>query len=165
MQNRTHVKWLEKQVEATDPLHCIVVFSQRCELKKLEVTSGDISVVKRDALPQIVREIDDRVGIRLDDNRINQIYEKLYPYTQVSDAVKEEHINAIEQNYKPESEKVFDNSNSFSERVEDTIPDNVCPRCGGELILRTAKKGENAGNKFYGCSNYPKCRYVRNIEG
>lgn len=165
MQNRTHVKWLEKQVEATDPLHCIVVFSQRCELKKLEVTSGDISVVKRDVLPQIVREIDDRVGIRLDDNRINQIYEKLYPYTQVSDSVKEEHINAIEQNYKYESEKEFDNRDSFLERVEDSIPDNVCPRCGGELILRTAKKGENAGNKFYGCSNYPKCRYVRNIEG
>ena len=39
----------------------------------------------------------------------------------------------------------------------------VCPRCGGQLILRTAKKGENAGNQFYGCSNFPKCRYVQNL--
>lgn len=38
-----------------------------------------------------------------------------------------------------------------------------CPRCGGDLILRTAKKGVNVGQQFYGCSNYPKCRYVRNI--
>jgi predicted RNA-binding Zn-ribbon protein involved in translation (DUF1610 family) len=39
----------------------------------------------------------------------------------------------------------------------------ICPRCGKELILRTAKKGENAGNQFYGCSNFPKCRYIENI--
>ncbi|WP_158588975.1 nuclease-related domain-containing protein [Butyrivibrio sp. XB500-5] len=38
-----------------------------------------------------------------------------------------------------------------------------CPRCGGQLVLRVAKKGENAGNKFYGCNNYPKCRYIQNL--
>ena len=37
----------------------------------------------------------------------------------------------------------------------------ICPRCGGKLVLRTAKKGENAGNSFYGCSNFPKCRYTK----
>lgn len=26
------------------------------------------------------------------------------------------------------------------------------------------KKGPNVGNRFYGCSNYPNCRYVRNID-
>lgn len=40
----------------------------------------------------------------------------------------------------------------------------VCPRCGGQLILRTAKKGDNAGNQFYGCSNFPKCRYIQNLK-
>ena len=39
----------------------------------------------------------------------------------------------------------------------------ICPRCGNPLVLRTAKKGDNAGNQFYGCSTYPKCRYIRNI--
>lgn len=39
----------------------------------------------------------------------------------------------------------------------------VCPSCGGELVLRTAKKGSNAGSQFYGCSNYPNCKYTRNI--
>jgi hypothetical protein len=29
-------------------------------------------------------------------------------------------------------------------------------------IIRTAKKGPNAGTQFYGCSNYPKCKYTRN---
>ncbi|MCR5805469.1 MAG: topoisomerase DNA-binding C4 zinc finger domain-containing protein [Oscillospiraceae bacterium] len=36
----------------------------------------------------------------------------------------------------------------------------ICPRCGGRLVLRTAKSGANAGNSFYGCSNFPKCRYT-----
>jgi len=34
----------------------------------------------------------------------------------------------------------------------------ACPKCGSEMILRTAKKGENAGQQFWGCSNYPTCR-------
>jgi len=40
----------------------------------------------------------------------------------------------------------------------------VCPKCGGELVLRTARRGENAGSQFYGCSNYPNCKYTRNIQ-
>ena len=35
-----------------------------------------------------------------------------------------------------------------------------CPRCSSKLILRTAKKGVNAGNQFYGCSSFPKCRHT-----
>jgi hypothetical protein len=40
---------------------------------------------------------------------------------------------------------------------------NTCPRCGGELVLRMAKKGTNAGKQFWGCSNFAKtyCNYVR----
>jgi restriction system protein len=33
-----------------------------------------------------------------------------------------------------------------------------CPVCSSEMVLRTAKRGVNAGNQFYGCSNYPTCR-------
>ena len=40
----------------------------------------------------------------------------------------------------------------------------VCPRCGADLVERTAKSGPNAGSKFLGCSRYPECRYTRNIE-
>lgn len=33
-----------------------------------------------------------------------------------------------------------------------------CPRCGASMALRTARQGANAGNTFWGCSTYPKCR-------
>lgn len=33
----------------------------------------------------------------------------------------------------------------------------LCPKCGNELIEKNGKYG-----KFIGCSNYPKCRYIKN---
>jgi hypothetical protein len=34
----------------------------------------------------------------------------------------------------------------------------VCPSCGSAMVLRTAKRGQNAGERFWGCSSYPGCR-------
>jgi len=39
--------------------------------------------------------------------------------------------------------------------------DNICPLCGAEMVLRTAKKGPKAGEKFWGCSAFPKCRSTK----
>lgn len=33
----------------------------------------------------------------------------------------------------------------------------ICPRCGGNLVLRDGKNG-----KFWGCSKYPKCKFTKN---
>jgi restriction system protein len=38
-----------------------------------------------------------------------------------------------------------------------------CPVCNSVMLLRTAKKGINAGNQFYGCSRYPNCKKTINI--
>lgn len=39
-----------------------------------------------------------------------------------------------------------------------------CPKCGSEMVLREAKKGKNIGNKFWGCTNYPKCRAMIEVD-
>lgn len=36
--------------------------------------------------------------------------------------------------------------------------DEPCPACGKPMVLRTARKGPNAGSQFLGCSGYPECR-------
>jgi restriction system protein len=36
-----------------------------------------------------------------------------------------------------------------------------CPSCGQPMILRTSKRGRNAGNQFWGCSTYPTCKGTR----
>lgn len=35
------------------------------------------------------------------------------------------------------------------------ISSGICPKCGGNLVLRYGKYGS-----FYGCTNYPKCKYT-----
>ena len=42
-----------------------------------------------------------------------------------------------------------------------TTDDNVCPICGSKMVLRTAKKGTKAGERFWGCSAFPKCRATK----
>lgn len=37
-------------------------------------------------------------------------------------------------------------------------PDKQCPKCGAPMVPRFTGKGANAGNEFWGCSTYPKCR-------
>ena len=34
-----------------------------------------------------------------------------------------------------------------------------CPKCGAQMVLRTPK----SGNKFWGCSAFPKCRTIQKI--
>ena len=41
---------------------------------------------------------------------------------------------------------------------EPAVTSRPCPQCDGTLVLREAKRGKNIGQKFWGCSNYPKCR-------
>lgn len=182
-QNRTHIKWLQKYVGADVPLFSIIVFSERCELKKVELESTDIKVIKRDRTYAAVRDIWDSHADAVDD--VDALYEKLKVLTNVDKAVKAAHIADIERkykkpapvkkenNWKPVNEPIWDDAQDSGQGeatkdIPEHLPVNseeklICPRCGKELVLRTAKKGEHAGNQFYGCSGFPKCRFVRNL--
>ncbi len=37
----------------------------------------------------------------------------------------------------------------------------ACPKCGEPMVRRTARSGANAGNEFWGCPAYPRCRGTR----
>ena len=39
----------------------------------------------------------------------------------------------------------------------------TCPRCNAPMIKRTAKRGANAGNVVWGCSEYPRCRSTLDV--
>jgi restriction system protein len=45
--------------------------------------------------------------------------------------------------------------------VQAESKDILCPFCGNSMVVRTAKKGHRAGDKFWGCSSFPKCRGTR----
>ena len=44
----------------------------------------------------------------------------------------------------------------YKEYKEKIANSGICPRCGGKLLLKNGKYG-----KFYGCSKYPKCKYIK----
>ncbi len=57
-------------------------------------------------------------------------------------------------------------SNNCLNKDDEIKEENVlCPVCNkGTLIKRTASRGKNKGNVFFGCSNFPKCKTIISIE-
>lgn len=43
-----------------------------------------------------------------------------------------------------------------------SVTSPACPVCGSHMLERTVGRGAKVGNKFWGCSNYPRCKGVRN---
>ncbi len=40
----------------------------------------------------------------------------------------------------------------------------TCPKCGESMVLRRAKSGPNAEDKFWGCSGFPGCSTLQKFE-
>ncbi len=84
LQNRGHLIWMKKFVGDEIPLFSIIVFSERCELKKITLLSEDIKVIKRDRTYATVKEIWDRHPDAVSDDTIETLYNKLKELTNVN---------------------------------------------------------------------------------
>ncbi|MCP1618869.1 topoisomerase-like DNA binding C4 zinc finger protein [Pseudomonas sp. SLBN-26] len=49
------------------------------------------------------------------------------------------------------------------QRRNDPTAERQCPKCGNALVIRTVKSGPKAGQRFWGCSGFPKCRTVQSL--
>ena len=143
-QNQTHMKWLRQFLKQDIALYSFIVFSERCELKKVTFDEPDVDVMNRDELYAAIRDLWDHTPDTLSESMVKYLYESLEPLTHVDAAVRQAHIDAIQEKLRSS--------------------ELICPKCGAKLMLRTARKGANAGQPFYGCSAFPKCRYTRGID-
>ncbi len=75
-----------------------------------------------------------------DDEDVQKAYDAILYYKENKIVSKKEHIQSI-----------LDN--------KEKIKNSICPRCGGQLVVRTSKNG----NQFYGCENYPECTFTQKI--
>lgn len=41
----------------------------------------------------------------------------------------------------------------------------MCPQCGAAMRERLAKRGRHKGERFLGCSRYPRCKGTRPMDG
>lgn len=85
---------------------------------------------------------------------IKRFRDQILPSEDVNQVIK-----AIEKHLSGPALSKGDHIKSLQERHSSNI---ICPKCGSDLIERIAKKGPDAGKKFLGCENYPKCRFTKN---
>jgi len=69
-------------------------------------------------------------------------------------------IDSVKNNPASTTERVVSTAEPARNEVQ-AAP--ACPVCSATMMLRTAKKGSAAGQQFWGCSNYPRCRGIRNF--
>lgn len=160
-QNRSHINYLNAYIYDSFPVYSIIAFSDRCTLKSVNVTSPDIKVINRIKILPTVSSICNSTTPYLTQEEIDKIYNKLYPLTQVNEFIKQQHIANIQKAKAPTPPPMTTPVVATPAQV--IQQENICPRCGANLVLRETKKGENAGRKFWGCSNFPKCRYKKNL--
>lgn len=102
-QNKGHIYWLRKFINGWKlPVYSYVVFSDRSSLKGVTLTSGNHVVVRRSGLLSALRRNAANVSTSLSKEKIDKLYEKLYPHTQTDDNVKKKHIENIKKKYAKE---------------------------------------------------------------
>ena len=138
-QNYKHIKTIESLLEIeTDKIFSIVTFvgesTFKTEMPK-NVTQGG----------RFIGFINSKTNKVLSKNKVHEII-SMIGNGQLSKTRKmnKEHVKHVK--------KI----------VKDKESTSICPKCGSTLVLRVSKQGANKGNKFYGCSSYPKCRHTVN---
>lgn len=141
LQNGGHVRVLRKTLQDFGdlPFFPIVTFSEQADLK---INVSEACVIYWSQILSTIRRYSKE---RLTMKQVNEIYnfiDKIKLDTKEKETNRE-HIRDI---YKAREKK------------EESIAAGKCPRCGGKLVLREGKYG-----KFYGCSNYPNCKFTQQL--
>ncbi len=147
-QNNSHICCIKKNLKRyKGPIHSLIVFSDEAEFKDVIVNSSGVYVLYQSNLRRIMHEIDTAYKDSLSEDEIVDIRKKLLLLASETDS--RSHISRV----KPK----------IAEK-EERIENGLCPRCGSSLVVRTAKKGPNAGSEFLGCTRYTDCRCMKNLE-
>ena len=97
LQNAGHLKWLQIFLaDQTLPYYSYIVFSDRCTLKRITLHNGKHYVVNQHNLISALQQNIAREGKQLSSDKIDELFEKLYPLTQVSEAEKILHIRNVQ---------------------------------------------------------------------
>lgn len=137
-QNYKHIKALESLGIPLDALHSIVTFTGTAVFKTpmpLNVTKG-AGYIKY----------------------IKSFQEPLLTANEVQDIVALIESKRLTPSRKTNRQHLENLKSPINKNTE-----NNCPKCGSTRVLRTAKRGSNAGLEFWGCSTYPRCKATQNI--
>ncbi|MCA9765899.1 MAG: NERD domain-containing protein [Carnobacterium sp.] len=96
-QNEGHIKALQETLAITDPtwMYSLIVFSNRCELKKITLTSPAVNVIKKQQIKRVLKKITAKGTPVLTPEEVKQYAQALEPYTHADEKTKELHIETI----------------------------------------------------------------------
>lgn len=160
-QNYGHVKallaYIGEGVEAD--VHSIIAFSPNSTFK----FKRNFSTAYVIQFPHLLKTIRNYSEFRLGAETVSEINDKLHNLL-ITDKnekkrIKQEHMQSIRKAKisKQSSRKVSAVNSSEISRQHIPISHTDCPNCSGQLTLKTGRYG-----RFYGCSNFPECRYTEN---
>ena len=148
-QNYKHTKALETAMGCNpECIRSLVVFTGSCIFKtsmpdNVTYASGCLDYIQQFTLPVFTdAEVRNMIGL------LNQI--KLKP-SFTTDLNHRRHVRDIKTNKAPGSST-------------STVPSQTCQRCGSAMLLKEVKRGSNIGQKFWGCSAFPKCKFSKNTD-
>lgn len=97
MQNNTHINALIRETGiGKENFFSFIIFSKRCELKKVPENTSQFEIIKRDELIWRLKQINnDKKEDIFTCEQIDYITEKLKPFTNVSEEVKQKHIEEV----------------------------------------------------------------------
>ena len=134
-QNHAHVMALSTKLDRPKEYFIpIVVFSVNSDIKVKTKTPVVYTVQLRRVITQYQNKF-------FDEEQLDEIVNQINRMNIVDKEIRAKHVDGIYDRI--EKRKIEQLS-------------NVCPRCSGELVERKGKYGV-----FWGCSNYPKCRYTK----
>jgi len=109
-----------------------------------------------------VRQIREFLGTLADTKIPNGIFITLTGYSGEAKALADKHGIKI-LNESDVIKMLEDSGMIYSQEISALLSDTrkFCPKCEREMVLRTARL---TGNRFWGCSNYPRCKLILNIE-
>ena len=164
-QNQAHADcfktWLGERYSRI-PIYSIILFGNHCTLKRIRLSSDDHIVDYRQNFASIVKCIAAASSFS-DMAWVKNAYRMAYPLSQADRSTKEKHVDDIRAVQK---HPTYKEHTLYSPAVLSPAADTrgPCPLCNGTLITRLAKKGPHPGTRFIGCSNFPSCRYTKNID-
>ncbi len=96
-QNQTHIQALQNILTSVRSHHfkSLIVFSERCELKKVSFDATNLFILKRNRLEKMMKESIEKSPKVFTVGEIDCIYDKLKRYSGVSEEEKQNHLERI----------------------------------------------------------------------
>jgi hypothetical protein len=145
-QNQKHVEYIKTFLKDFGDVPVFSIITMMCEDFKISGERDDYTIICN-SLPAMERgiyKIADNKPYVFDDTKKQEIFDYIKNNQHIGKEARAEHKQ---------------NVIAYKEKLEKIENQKICPYCKAELILRNGKNG-----KFYGCKNFPKCRYTAKYE-